>query len=245
MDDHIPHILVRTPELLAVYKPPGMPVFAPHKEPEGASVCRWLRDHEPALASHVWPDGFALGIAHRLDIPTSGQLLVARTPDVLADVRAAFSEQKLLKRYCFLTDRSPNWSRHVVSHRLAHDRRRRSRMVFERGRSTPHRGRWHRAETRFRRIFESPLSLWEARMRSGVMHQIRVHAASCGLALVGDRLYGGRLCDVPRPAAVPFFLHHVGVGSLLEVVLPDAPLPSFWDHDGRRYSDSVRAEVVA
>lgn len=77
------------------------------------------------------------------------------------------------------------------------------------------------------------------------MHQIRVHAASCGLALVGDRLYGGRPCEVPRPSAVPFFLHHVGVGRLLDVVLPDAPLPQFWDHDGHRYSDVASAEVLA
>ena len=42
-------------------------------------------------------------------------------------------------------------------------------------------------------------------MRTGVMHQIRVHAAFLGLALAGDRLYGG------GPGG--FRLHHVGLSG--------------------------------
>ncbi len=42
-------------------------------------------------------------------------------------------------------------------------------------------------------------------MRTGVMHQIRVHAAFVGLPLRGDHRYGGGRRDGG------FFLHHVGL----------------------------------
>jgi 23S rRNA pseudouridine1911/1915/1917 synthase len=223
-----PRLLAETEDLLVLCKPAGVPVFPPHGDPGGASVHRWLAPRvDPGLA---WPEGYDLGIAHRLDIPTSGQLLVARTPEALLRLRAAFSEKRLDKRYRFLTERRPAWTEHTVGHRLAHDKKRRSRMTFERGRSTPHRGRWLDAETRFQRVGPGPAgtTLWGARMRTGVMHQIRVHAASCGLALAGDRLYGGRPLSLPRPEPVRFCLHHLGVGRVLGVPVPDAPLPGFW-----------------
>lgn len=225
-----PHLLAETSDLLVLAKPPGIPVFPPHADPSGPSVHRWLVGAGLADAGEVWPDGFSLGIAHRLDIPTSGQLLVARSVAALVRLRAAFSDKHLDKRYTFLTDRRPAWDRNIVQHRLAHDRRRKRRMVYERGRSTPHRGRWLEAETRFAVVGPGPSGArrWSARMRTGVMHQIRVHAASCGLALAGDRLYGGRPFNLERPVGVPFCLHHIGVGEALGERIPDAPVPAFW-----------------
>ena len=236
MEPETPRLLGETTDLVIVYKPGGIPVFPPHSDPEGASVHRWLGSIvEPGQA---WPEGFDLGIAHRLDIPTSGQLLVARSPDALQRLRRAFSEKRLTKRYCFLSVHQRGWTEHTVSHRLAHDRRRRSRMTFERGRNTPHRGRWLDAETHFRRLSDGPAgtSLWSARMRTGVMHQIRVHAASCGLALAGDRLYGGGPLELPRPDPVRFCLHHLGVGAVLDTPVPDAPPPDFWSLPTRSLS---------
>lgn len=236
MDAPLPRLISETPDLLVLAKPAGVPVFPPHADPSGESVHRWLSAAGLVDTNEDWPRGFDLGIAHRLDIPTSGQLLVARSVPSLQRLRAAFSEKRLDKRYAFLTDRRPAWERNTVQHRLAHDRRRKRRMVYERGRSTPHRGRWLDAETDLRLVGPGPAGtrVWSARMRTGVMHQIRVHAASCGLALAGDRLYGGRPFDLPRDASVPFCLHHIGVGAALGVALPDAPIPSFW---GVRPSD--------
>ena len=87
-------------------------------------------------------------------------------------------------------------------------------MVVQRGQSTPHRGKWYAADTRFRRI--RPVAggwLWEAVITTGVMHQIRVHAAFVGIALRGDRLYGGGAPDGDRPANAPFQLHHLGLSG--------------------------------
>ena len=65
-------------------------------------------------------------------------------------------------------------------------------MVVQRGRNTPHRGKWMSAVTRFSTSSKSKngMHLWQAMMCTGVMHQIRLHAAIAGLALV-EILNGG------------------------------------------------------
>ncbi len=219
---------------LALAKPAGVPVFPRHGLPDTACLQSWLEALEPARRDHDWPPGFAAGIAHRLDIPTSGVVLAAATPGDLATLRGWFSERRLTKRYRFITGREVPWQHHTVSHRLAHDRRRKRRMVFERGRATPHRGRWLPAETRFAldEHLEEGLGRWRAEMQTGVMHQIRVHAASVGLALAGDTLYGGGTLGLKRPDGATFLLHHEGLeGPGLRV--PPLPVPGWWPKTSR------------
>ncbi len=227
-------VLGEDADVLAIAKPAGLPVFPPHADADGDCVLARLLVARPTQRRGDWPSGFAGGIAHRLDIPTSGQLLVARDPAALARLRARFAARALHKTYRLVTARDVPWDEHVVDRRLAHDPRRKARMVVERGRATPHRGRWHDAETRF--VRRGPVgpgwTAWTATMRTGVMHQIRAHAAACGLALVGDRLYGGGDLDpdVPpgRPEAARFLLHHVGLVGDDDWRPARAPVPSWW-----------------
>jgi 23S rRNA pseudouridine1911/1915/1917 synthase len=189
------------PSTTTVFKPTGLATYPPHQLPEGDCVLRRLLAQQPWRAAVNWPQGFEGGIAHRLDIPTSGALLVADDLDSLDQVRRAFKHRALRKRYLFLTDRSPQWSVNRCDRALAHAKGRKGTMVVQRGPNTPHRGRWLPAETTFERV-EGPL--WSATMRTGVMHQIRAHAAFVGLPLRGDRRYGGG-------GEGAFWLHHEGL----------------------------------
>jgi len=206
---------------LYLLKPAGLPVFPPH-DGSGGSVLEALGDLRPDLRDLPWPAGFEGGIAHRLDTATSGLLVCATTLDGLAALRRQFQEKVLVKTYRFLTDRQVPWTSHTVTVDLAHDARRRSRMVPRRGANTPHRGAWLPARTELERL---PDGTWEARMRTGVMHQIRLHAAFVGLALLGDRLYGGAS---QRPGMeADFMLHHVGIVGP-DWRSPRAPVPAWW-----------------
>ena len=189
-------------------KPAGVPCFPPHAEPGGDCVLARLLAADPARADQPWPDGFAGGIAHRLDVSTSGALLVADDPTELAAIRDAFAAGALTKTYRFVAARDVPWHAHTCDLPLAHDRRHARRMVVQRGASTPHRGRWYPAHTAFRRIDGA---LWEAVITTGVMHQIRVHAAFVGLPLAGDRLYGGGPTPEHAPPGATFLLHHDGL----------------------------------
>ena len=72
------------------------------------------------------------------------------------------------------------------------------------------------ATTSFRRLSGR---CWEATMSTGVMHQIRAHAAFLGIPVLGDRRYGGG----PEVDG-GFHLHHrgfVGPGDLRTEPVPD------------------------
>lgn len=188
-------------------KPAGIPVLPRHHDEAADCLLARLVHEEPARAAVAWPEGFEGGIAHRLDVATSGAVAVADDPGELARLRRAFADKALRKTYLFWAARDVPWHTNRCDRALAHDRRRRARMVVQRSGSTPHRGRWMAAETWFTRVGGR---LWQAEMRSGVMHQIRLHAAFLGIALLGDRLYGGGAAPDGWPSGRSFCLHHRG-----------------------------------
>ena len=212
--------------VVALVKPPGIPVFPPHADPGGDCMLHRWAEASSVQSAVAWPRGFEGGIAHRLDTPTSGQVLAARTLEDLDRVRACFASGELVKRYRLITCRDVPWDTHEVTSRLAHDKRRKGRMVVERGRQTPHRGKWYPAKTTFSRVGRVEDGwLWEALITTGVMHQIRVHAAIVGIPLVGDRRYGG---GAPMQGqSVDFYLHHLGLSGP-DLAPPSVPLPDFW-----------------
>jgi 23S rRNA-/tRNA-specific pseudouridylate synthase len=204
-------------------------VFPPHADPDGPCLLASLLVAEPWRRALPWPDGFAGGVAHRLDISTSGAVAVADSLDELAELRAWFAGKQLRKTYRLLAAREVPWDDNRCDLPIAHDRRRKSRMVVKRGRSTPHRGRWLEAHTELRRLSGR---LWEARMHTGVMHQIRVHCAFLGLPLLGDRRYGGGPTPPTAPAGVTFFLHHVGFTGPGGARTAEVPLPAWATPEG-------------
>ena len=195
-----------------LWKPSGLPVFPPHADPAGDCLLARFRAVEPGRAAG-WPVGFEGGIAHRLDTATSGLVVVARAPADLDPLRAQFAGGELRKFYLTRSEALPEFDTRVCTDPIAHHPNRKDRMLVRRGPRTAHRGRWYPAWTRFERRAAGGL---EVEIRTGVMHQIRVHAAAVGVPITGDLLYGG--------APGVFLLHHLRMAGP-GWVSPDAPLP--------------------
>ena len=158
-------------------KPAGLSVFPRHGNPDADCLLSQLLLEQPWRTKLTWPPGFEGGIAHRLDIGTSGAVAVADSVEELTEIRGAFAAQRLLKTYWLWSAREVSWDAHHCAKPLAHDRRHRGRMVVKRSANTPHRGRWLDAETTFNRLDGA---LWQAQMRSGVTHQIPFACCICG-----------------------------------------------------------------
>ena len=215
-------LLASDEDFLYLNKPAGLPVFPRRTkagQDERAVDCMLTRlvAAMPEQSVPSWPDGFDGGILHRLDNGTSGLLVAARSLDALAVGRRLFGGGRLRKTYLFLSQGDVDWSEHTVDRPIAHAKGDRRKMVWQRGRKTPHRGAWRPARTSFQRIEGA---LWRAQMSEGVRHQIRLHAASVGLPLQGDRLYGGG-------GEGRFYLHHEELGAW-PAEGPRALLPSDW-----------------
>jgi 23S rRNA pseudouridine1911/1915/1917 synthase len=203
--------------LAVVSKPAGL-VTHPTAGRRGGTLVNRLIGMGVSLA----PAGGALrpGIVHRLDAGTSGLLVVAKTDDAFEPLRDRFRRHEIERRYLAL-----------VRGRVAHDTfsveaalgRRAARIVVD-----PTEGR--RAETAFevRERFDGS-TLVAAAPRTGRTHQIRVHLASIGHPILGDRTYGGGGDDARRLGLERPFLHasrlsfeHPITGTRIEI---EDPLP--------------------
>lgn len=154
-----------------------------------------------ARAAARWPDAL---VVHRLDMATSGLVLMARSPAVQRALGDAFAAQQVWKRYEAVVDgvldESPHWS--VIDAPLMADWPRRPLQKVDPA-GKPSVTRW--------RVLE-PLPLRGASRlllapRTGRSHQLRVHLASIGHTILGDALYG----DEDNQRRAPRLMLHASV----------------------------------
>ncbi len=214
-------------DLLVINKRPGMVVHPAAGNPDGTLVnalLAYCRDLS-GIGGVERP-----GIVHRLDKDTSGVLLVAKNDLAHRMLELAFRWRTTDKRYLAVVYGTPKADEGVVDAPIGRHPSERKRMAVVRD-GRPSRTLWWVRE-RF-----SGISLVECRPVTGRTHQIRVHMAHLGHALVGDPLYSGRqwreiknktlqeACrDFPRQAlhAWKITIRHPTLG---EPVTFEAPLP--------------------
>lgn len=187
-------VLFEDDALIAVDKPAGVPT-QPIDPGETGTIANALVSRWPALAG-VGADPREAGLCHRLDVETSGALLVAKTPEGWARMRAAFSESGAVdKRYLALV-RGPLADEGEIELPLVHAGDH-VRPAIEGEEARP-------AKSSFKVLRrKGVVSLVEVRLFTGVLHQVRAHLSAIGAPIIGDLRYGGRAeADLSR-----FFLH--------------------------------------
>ncbi|MDJ0643815.1 MAG: RluA family pseudouridine synthase [Erythrobacter sp.] len=176
--------------LVVVDKPAGMVVHPAAGNPDGTLVNALLHHCDGSLSGI---GGVARpGIVHRIDKDTSGLLVVAKTDAAHEGLAAQFAEHSVHRRYLAVCGGHPNPSEGTITGRIGRSEANRKKMaVLEKNSS-----RGKHAVTHYKVIhrLESSAAI-ECRLETGRTHQVRVHCASIGHALLGDPLYG----STPRP----------------------------------------------
>lgn len=195
-------ILYEDAALLVVDKPAGLAVHPGAGRASGTLVHRLL---------HLFPELLGVGgpgrpgIVHRLDLGTSGLLVVARTPASYQALSEAFARRRVRKRYLAVAYGTAKTKSGAVDAAIGRHPERRKEMTL-RPDGRPALSHWKC------RASAPGASLFEVEIATGRTHQIRVHLKSLGHPLVGDPLYGEArhgscpravrilLRDFPRPA---------------------------------------------
>ena len=190
-------VVYQDEHLVVVDKPAGLTVHPGPGHPDRTLVNALL-----AMCPDIEGVGGEIrpGIVHRLDKDTSGLMVAAKNQQAHHSLSAQIKDRKVTKGYLALVDGTPDQPHGRIDAPVGRHPRHRTRMAVVVG------GR--EARTSYR-VLEglAGASLLELYLETGRTHQIRVHLAYLGHALIGDSVYGKR-----SPLLGRHFLHahHLG-----------------------------------
>jgi len=172
-------------------------------KPAGIAAHPSLGWQGPSVMEHLAAAGFELcpagppdrkGIVSRLDVGTSGLMVVAKSELAYTTLKKAFSDRAVHKVYHALVQGYPNPENGTIDAPIGHARTGEWKMAIDQtGRA---------AVTHYstlRTVFKA--TLLKVVLETGRTHQIRVHMAAIHHPCVGDLLYG----------ADPVLANHVGL----------------------------------
>ena len=180
-----PHLNIET-----IYEDEALAVI--HKPSGLLSVPGRVEDHSVAMiAKERWPGSIPV---HRLDMGTSGLMIIAKTKEAYVSLQEQFVKHTIRKRYIALVEGTVAEPRGRITLPLLFDPINRPRQMvdYRRGKS---------AVTEYEVLSSHPpLTLLALYPHTGRTHQLRMHCAhpdGLGCPIVGDELYGqaaDRLC---------------------------------------------------
>ena len=202
--NHQPKVIFEDEWLLVVDKPSGM-LSVPGKVSE-VSVYQWVADN--------YPDATGPLVVHRLDMATSGLLVIAKNKDVCAMMQRMFEGREVTKKYVALLESRGNLTESEsgkIELPLAPDyiNRPRQKVDIENGKTAVTMYKVVSVGNDYVRVELFP--------KTGRTHQLRVHCASIqGLnaPIIGDELYGVRTSRLFLHAEQISFVHPVTKKSL-------------------------------
>ncbi|MCF8707957.1 RluA family pseudouridine synthase [Rhizorhapis sp. SPR117] len=169
--------------LIVIDKPTGLVVHPAAGNADGTLVNALLHHCRGQLSGI---GGVARpGIVHRIDKDTSGLLVVAKTDKAHEGLAAQFAAHTIDRRYAAIVSGRPSPSAGTVNAWIGRSPSDRKKMAIQ------HEGRGKHAITHYK-VTEmlNEAALIECRLETGRTHQVRVHMAHIGHALLGDPVYG-------------------------------------------------------
>jgi len=210
--------------IIVVNKPPGMVVY-PATGNRSGTLMNALVSKCTISASAGAP--LRPGIVHRLDKETSGAIVIAKDDLSYHDLVRQFKEREIEKHYLAILSGSLKEEKGEIIAAIG-------RSLSDRKKMSTRTRKGKEAVTRFEVIERfGPATMARVRIITGRTHQIRVHFASIGNPVLGDRTYGRKTSLRIGNRTIPFrrqMLHshtiklrHPVKGDIMEFT---APIPA-------------------
>jgi 23S rRNA pseudouridine1911/1915/1917 synthase len=207
-------VMYEDAHVAVVSKPAGV-VTHPGAGETGATLAAGILHRWPAVRGVGGENRW--GIVHRLDRDTSGLMAIALTAEAERGLRAAIKARRVSREYLAMVHGVPATPTGTIDAPIGRDPTRPTRMRIDPS------GRG--AVTHFR-VEEDlgEMTLLRVTLETGRTHQIRVHLATIGLPIAGDRVYG-KAAGSPRVFlhAARLVFEHPVTGEPIETVSPLPP----------------------
>lgn len=205
--------------LLVLNKPAGL-LSVPGRGPDNA-------DCLSARAQAQYPDAL---IVHRLDMGTSGLLVLARGPEAQSRLSRAFAQRQVHKQYVAVVAGQPDtasadadgWSDIRLPLTVDWPNRPKSKVDFDIGK--PSHTRWRALHTAPHPQLAHGTTRLALEPVTGRSHQLRVHLQAIGHPILGDELYADNTALQAAPRlllhACAIELPHPGNGQTIRFDCP-------------------------
>lgn len=132
------------------------------------------------------PGNVFCGVAHRIDRPVSGVVVLARTSKALERLNKAFHDRQVKKTYWALVANRPEMEEDTLTHFLVKDTNKNITTAYNKAK---HGAQIAVLSYKILKSFKS-VHLLEVMPETGRPHQIRVQLAKIGCPIIGDLRYG-------------------------------------------------------
>lgn len=192
-------IIYEDDDLAAIDKPPGLAAHPTATLRSGTVVNALLGRMALAKERLYRPDDddYRPGIVHRLDKDTSGVMVIAKNDEAHRHMAASFKKRLTEKEYLAIAVGDIPDEIHVEAPIGRHPQSR--QMMTVGGKGARAANTFFRVLTRIRRG-DARYAFVKAKPHTGRTHQIRVHLAYLGAAILGDEVYGKPSSVISRQA---------------------------------------------
>ena len=129
-----------------------------------------------------------LGLVNRLDRPTSGVLILAKTSKALSRMNKMLVERKILKKYLALVEKKPIRKKNTLINFLKKNQKQNKSYIVDETNKDSKKAILH--YTTLKEL--DNYSLLEISLETGRHHQIRVQLSNIGCFIKGDLKYGSK-----------------------------------------------------